>query len=202
VCYYISICIIGTCFAWYLSKPLDFECVIAIDDHHGRLYKKAINTMFTQEIKRWLSKLFRWWPWKKTPERVYAQAQSSLNKGAAQESIFRSTADGVAPHSAIAPHIAGQSETSQTSLSTIDEWPERVVQTSLPSIEELDPPQLPMDPASTAVDSAPQLAKPVFFAGPPTPEQKLAFLQYLVKRGIVNEGFAEEHLPEQYKKYL
>jgi hypothetical protein len=198
VCYYISICIIGTCSVWYLSKPLDFECVIAMDDYHGRPYKKAINTMFTQEIKRWLSKLYRWWPWKKAPERVYAQAQSPLNKGAAQD-IFRLTADGVAPHSAIAPHIAGQSETSQTSLSTIDEWPERVVQASSPSIEELDPPQLLMDPASPAVDNAPQLAKPVFVAGPPTPEQKLAFLQYLVKRGIVNEGFAEEHLPEQYK---
>ncbi len=172
-----------------------------MDDHRGRPDKKAINTMLTQEIKRWLSKLFRWWPWKKAPERAYAQAQSSLNKGAAQD-IFRSTADGVTTHSAIAPHIAGQSETSQTSLSTIDEWPERVVQASSPFIEELDSPQLPMDPASPAVDSAPQLAKPVFFAGPPSPEQKLAFLQYLVKRGIVNEGFAEEQLPEQYKKYL
>ncbi len=31
MCYYISIIFIGTYFTWYLSEPLDFECVIAMD---------------------------------------------------------------------------------------------------------------------------------------------------------------------------
>jgi hypothetical protein len=34
---------------------------------------------------------------------------------------------------------------------------------------------------------------------PPTAAQKLEFLRYLVKRGIVNEGFAAGQVPEQYK---
>lgn len=31
-------------------------------------------------------------------------------------------------------------------------------------------------------------------------EQQLAFLQYLVSRGLVNEGFEEGKIPEQYRK--
>jgi hypothetical protein len=34
----------------------------------------------------------------------------------------------------------------------------------------------------------------------PTPEQQLEFLHYLVKRGIVNEGFEEGKIPEQYRR--
>lgn len=33
----------------------------------------------------------------------------------------------------------------------------------------------------------------------PTPQQQLDFLNYLVKRGLVNEGFAEDRVPEQYR---
>ena len=171
--------------------------------------------MLTQGIKRWLTKLFGWWPWKKQHERRYAQATNLLNKGAAQESIFRSTNDGAPPHSGVAPLIVGQGETSQTSLSTIDEWPERVVQSSPPSqlpspspaIDKADLPQPPtlqppqsIDSSVSAVESGSANAELEFDAPPPTPEQKLDFLHYLVKRGIVNEGFAEGQVPEQYKK--
>jgi hypothetical protein len=34
----------------------------------------------------------------------------------------------------------------------------------------------------------------------PTSEQHLEFLHYLVKRGIVNEGFEEGKIPDQYRK--
>jgi len=166
--------------------------------------------MLTQKIKRWLSKLFGWWPWKKTHEREYAQATNLLNKGVVQESIFRPTGDGVTPHSGIAPHIVGQGETSQTSLSTIDEWPERVVQATPPSIEKVDPPQPPtLLPTTPPIDSSPMAedtsenATPLFLEGPPpspAPDPELEFLLYLVKRGIVNEGFVEGQVPEQYKK--
>jgi len=33
-----------------------------------------------------------------------------------------------------------------------------------------------------------------------TPEQKLAFLRYLVQKGQVNEGFEKGQTPEQYRK--
>jgi hypothetical protein len=34
----------------------------------------------------------------------------------------------------------------------------------------------------------------------PIPEQQLAFLQYLVSRGLINEGFEEGEVPEQYRQ--
>src|SRR6266700_1359840 len=36
---------------------------------------------------------------------------------------------------------------------------------------------------------------------PHTPEQKLEFLPYHVRHGIVNEGFTEGHVPDTYNKY-
>jgi hypothetical protein len=129
-----------------------------------------------------------------------------------QESIFWLTGDSVTPHSGGAPLIIGQGETSQTSLSTIDEWPERIVQASPPSIEKVDqsqPPALlptaPSDSSPMIVESTSENVESLFIESPhlpPTPEKKLEFLQYLVKRGIVNEGFAGDQIPEQYKKYI
>jgi len=46
---------------------------------------------------------------------------------------------------------------------------------------------------------APSLLAPIPGRAP-TPEQQLEFLHYLVKRGIVNEGFEEGKIPEQYRK--
>jgi hypothetical protein len=34
----------------------------------------------------------------------------------------------------------------------------------------------------------------------PTPEQQMAFLQYLIHRGLINEGFEDGKIPEQYRK--
>jgi hypothetical protein len=69
------------------------------------------------------------------------------------------------------------------------------------------PTQLPMTPpaenAKTAINNFPEASLPaVQPLTPPAPnrEQKLEFLHYLVKRGIVNEGFAEGQVPEQYRK--
>jgi len=174
--------------------------------------------MLTQGIRRWLSKLFGRWPWKKTTEQEQARLERSLNKGVAQESMLWSASDGATPHSGVGPLFLGQNESSQTSLSTIDEWPERVVQSSPPSqlpspspaIDKADLPQPPtlqppqsIDSSVSAVEGDSANAELVFDsppAPPPTPEQKLDFLHYLVKRGIVNEGFAEGRVPEQYKK--
>jgi hypothetical protein len=35
---------------------------------------------------------------------------------------------------------------------------------------------------------------------PPIPEQQMAFLQYLVRHGLINEGFEEGSVPEQYRQ--
>src|SRR5437588_5465317 len=117
--------------------------------------------MITQAIKRWLNKLFGWLSWRKPPETEYTRVGSSLNKGVTQESAAWPTSDGAAPQSGVAPLILGQGE---TSCSTIDEWPESVIQASPPPTanEELPPgpstpTQLPMTPpaenAKTAISS-------------------------------------------------
>ncbi len=171
--------------------------------------------MLTQGIRRWLSNLFGWWPWKRSSEREYARVESRLNKSVAQEPMSWSTSDGVTPHPGAAPLIVGQGETSQTSLSTIDEWPERVVQSSSPSsmpppvpeFEKVDlsqsppllPAPLPIDAAGSSIESIAGNAETVFDT-PLTPERKLEFLHYLVRHGIVNEGFPEGQIPEQYKQ--
>jgi hypothetical protein len=166
--------------------------------------------MITQAIKRWLNKLFGWLSWRKPPETEHARVGSSLNKGVTQESAAWPTSDGAAPQSGVAPLVLGQGE---TSCSTIDEWPESVIQPPPPTANEELPPapstptQLPMTPpaenAKTAINNFPEASLPaVQPLTPPAPtgEQKLEFLHYLVKRGIVNEGFAEGQVPEQYRK--
>jgi hypothetical protein len=170
--------------------------------------------MFTQAIKRWLNTLFGWWPWKKTSEHAYAHAESPLNKGINQEPASRPSIDGVASQGGTDPNklasrIVGQGE---TSCSTIEEWPERVIQTPPPPpLEKTELPTTAVPPVETppaAIDTTHSVqgeaehpsTPPSTPIPAPTPEQKLEFLKYLVKRGIVNEGFAKGQVPEQYRQ--
>ena len=81
----------------------------------------------------------------------------------------------------------------ESSRPTTEERPEYVVSTHPPLTDE---PLLALHPP------AKEKNRPILEASAPspTPEQKLEFLQYLVKRGIINEGFGEGQLPRQYKK--
>ena len=167
--------------------------------------------MITQAIKRWLNKLFGWLSWRNPPETEYTRVVSSLNKGITQESAGRPTGDEVPPQTGVAPLILGQGE---TSCSTIDEWPERAIQPPPPATANEEPPPAPSTPAQqpmtppaenpkTAITHSPEASPPAVPPPPlpaPTSEQKLEFLHYLVKHGIVNEGFAEGQVPEQYRK--
>ena len=148
--------------------------------------------MITQAIKQWLHKLFAWWPWQSSTKTEYLHTAGSLNKGAAQEMTARSTIDGVAPR-----------------RSTIEEWPERIVQPSPPLLEERAEttfPSLPPPPTEkvkevrTGEASASSISSTDEINRVPTGERQLEFLRYLVKRGILNEGFAEGTVPDQYRK--
>src|SRR5947209_5593139 len=109
--------------------------------------------MVTQAIKNWLRKLFAWWPWKQSTEIEHAHAASPLNKGTTQGTVSRSTIDGVA--SQPQPGIAQR-------LSTIEEWPERVVKPLSPPPQPLLPPPLPPPDASELPEtSLPPLTSPV-----------------------------------------
>jgi hypothetical protein len=158
--------------------------------------------MITQAIKNWLRKMFAWWPWKQSSHITYFHAVGSLNKGLSQETASRSTIDGVAPQAGITPR-----------LSTIEEWPERVVQPQpqfpnasehaerplLPPPPALPPTEQPEDKQMPERESTAATKEPAHDV-PSTPERQLEFLEYLVRRGIVNEGFEEGKEPEQYRK--
>src|SRR5258708_31402225 len=89
--------------------------------------------MLTQTIKNWLHKMFAWWPWKQSTQVEYSPVANPLNNGTTQESVPKSTIDGVTHQAGIAPR-----------LSSTEEWPERVVQTDPPTaIGFTDPPLLP-----------------------------------------------------------
>jgi len=135
----------------------------------------------TQAITNWLHKMFAWWPWKQSTQFEYSPY--AINKGTTQESLSKSMTDGIAPQTGIVPR-----------LSTIQEWPERVVQTDVTAKNELpETPSLgssgdgePMKKSATPKDET-----PAGMQTSPSTQQRLEFLQYLIKRGIVNEGVEE-----------
>jgi len=128
----------------------------------------------TQTIKNWLHKMFAWWPWKQTTQIEYSHVANPLNKGTTQETASRSMIDGIAPQTGIV-----------SSPSTVEDRPERIAQSDFTAAGELA--------------EAPSLSSKTSGDGPiaaahtsPSPQQRLEFLQYLIQRGIVNEGFNEE----------
>jgi hypothetical protein len=172
--------------------------------------------MITQAIKRWLHKMFAWWPWKTVPETDFAPVTTPIHRGVTQN--FRdtnnnmipwSTTGGITPPSGVTPLIFGQGETTR---STIGEWPERIAQPS-PFANEKSELSSPLPPANPPVEQTINSgnsstsntsieAKAISSDVPPTPtaEQQLEFLAYLVRRGLVNEGFPEGQVPEQYRE--
>jgi hypothetical protein len=137
----------------------------------------------TQAITNWLHKMFAWWPWKKSTQIEYAPYSSSINTGSAQETLSKSINDGIVSQTGIAPR-----------LSTIQEWPERVVQTDVTAKNELPetlPPGSSGDEEPIKKSTMPVDETPTGVQTSPSTQQRLEFLQYLIKRGIVNEGSEE-----------
>ena len=133
----------------------------------------------TQAISNWLHKMFAWWPWKQSTQIEYSAYANSINKGTTQDTLSKSMTDGIAPQTGIVPR-----------LSTIQEWPERVVKTDAMTKNELpETPSLGALEGETTKKSA--MPADEASAGQQislSTQQRLEFLQYLVKRGIVNEG--------------
>ena len=140
----------------------------------------------TQTIKNWLHKMFAWWPWKQSTQFEFSNAANPLNKGIIQDSLSRSSIDGIAPQAGMTPR-----------LSTIEEWPERVVQSDLP-VEKSFTETPSVSPAPSGdieiMNLSPTRADGIRVEAQtsPSPEQRLEFLRYLIKRGIVNEGTEQE----------
>ncbi len=157
--------------------------------------------MVTQAIKRWLQSLFAWWPWKRSPETDYAHPISAVSKGAASESILRTTVDGSVSQpgaTSVAVEHADGTAPPETSRSTPNERPGSFV----PPIASEDKPTTPsLTPANA--DKAASPGSPIEHKEIPAPtfEQQLAYLRYLVRQGVINEGFEQGKEPEQYKHY-
>ena len=135
--------------------------------------------MITQSFKRWLHKMFAWWPWRQAQPMEYKHASGPLSKGTA-EGVSLSTVDGTAPQTSITPR-----------LSTIEERPERILQTPFPAASDLPVPPPVTTPADMPGEPIKEDISPAVLSAP-TPEQRLEFMRYLVKRGIVNEGFEKK----------
>lgn len=140
----------------------------------------------TQTIKNWLHKMFSWWPWKQPTQFEYSKAANPLNTGKIQDTLSRSTIDGIVPQAGIIPR-----------LSTIEEWPERVVQSDFPGTNEFaETSSILSAPSgdSDSITTSPAPADESFLEAQisPSPQQRLEFLRYLIKRGIVNEGTERE----------
>jgi hypothetical protein len=121
----------------------------------------------TQAITNWLHKMFAWRPWKQSTQIEYSPYDKSINKGTNQEAVSKSINEVIMPQTGISPR-----------LSTIQELPERVVQTDVTAKKES--PETPADETPAGMQTS------------PSTQQRLEFLQYLIKRGIVNEGLEED----------
>lgn len=129
--------------------------------------------MITQTFKRWLHKLFAWWPWHGAAETSYAQPSANLNTGVTQDTQTWPRVDGAAP---LPSSIA------------VDHNPDAQIMLPTPGNELQGPIDIP--------DGGASVAKGML----PTAEQRMEFLRYLMKHGMLNEGFEEGQIPEQYRR--
>jgi hypothetical protein len=134
--------------------------------------------MITQAIKHWLRSMFAWWPWKHTTPVAYSQTSGQLGVGTTPDGISLSAVEGTTPQANITPR-----------LSTIEERPERTIPAPNDMAETPLPPSL-RSPVDISTEPGKDDASPAV-PSTPTPQQRLEFLRYLVKRGIVNEGSEE-----------
>lgn len=156
--------------------------------------------MISKAIKRWLHKMFAWWPWRQSPAKEYAHAVHPLQAGTTiQEAASWPTGEGIVPQA---------DPPTPPRRSSFEQWPESPPQSPFP------PPLTPTPTNISGQADKPPLFLPAPQAGlstrtkddedtapaSPNPQRQLEFLQYLVQRGLVNEGFSEEQIPDQYKR--
>jgi hypothetical protein len=164
------------------------------------------NDMITQAIKRWWRKLFAWWPWRDAYHNGYSQTVANVNQGTTQESLWRTTMDdGPLPQPGITSVVIEQERddlSKDAGRSIIDERPNHLVQHSPPGMEEHTDSSPPLSAKKASEETKSPTTHDAAAAPAPTFEQQMAFLRYLVKRGIINEGFSEGQVPKQYKRKL
>lgn len=134
--------------------------------------------MITQRIRHWLGRMLAWWPWRQPSPAEYRHDSGTLSAVSPAEGISHSALEGTTPQaSASGPTGTTSSPSSTFRLSTIEEHPTYTAQTPSHTNEDPAAPHPPSNPAGQQA---------------PTPQQRLEFLRYLVRQGIVNEGKEEK----------
>jgi hypothetical protein len=158
--------------------------------------------MITQTIKHWLSTLFAWWPWKRTATAAYAPTNRLGTMGMPQERLSLTSGEGSLTQTARSV-VVEQSDDNAMPEATLPLRPLSVEHidtvTPSPTLREVSSPsRLPQDEQTREN----LIVSDTQFGSETTPafEQQLAFLSYLVSHGLVNEGFEEGEVPEQYRK--
>lgn len=161
--------------------------------------------MITQTIKHWLCHLFAWWPWKRTTATAYGPPIRNEAISILQEHPW--TDEGSLPQTDASFVVVEQGND--------DAMPEATSPFRPPSIEHVDIiTQSPTLRDVSSLSRLPQdektlenltLSNAQFGSASettltPISEQHLAFLSYLVSHGLINEGFEEGDVPEQYRK--
>ena len=135
--------------------------------------------MITQRFRHWLSRVFAWWPWRQSSPVDYRHDSGALSAVTPSEGVSLSTQGATTQ----------QGPASATPyFSTLEERPAFTTRTPSPASNDPATPQLPPSNPTTDISlAANSQANPA-----PTPQQRLEFLRYLVRQGIVNEGEEEK----------
>ncbi len=158
--------------------------------------------MITQKLKRWLSHLFAWWPWKHASPHTYSQSPDISNSNAIQEAAWLSTIDGPESHPGIISIVIDDfileadsfdnEEATDLNLTTLPLppiiWNEDALPLagSLPDDTRHDPVTSNSEkflPGNTQKQDATQ-SDPTFS---PVEQRRLAFLRYMLQQGTLNE---------------
>ncbi|WP_201364302.1 hypothetical protein [Dictyobacter formicarum] len=157
--------------------------------------------MIMQTFRRWLNKLFGWWPWKNSTTIDQVQPASSAGWSTFPETTWRSS---------INKTESATPQTGNTSIAieqgTDNTHPDvQSIRHDLPADTSIQAPS-PTTNNSDFLAPLPILSnkKPDDTTKLPTrdstdTESHLLFLRYLVQNGIVNEGFKEGQIPKQYR---
>ena len=159
--------------------------------------------MITQTIKHWLSTLFAWWPWKRTATNAYAPASRVGAMGIPPEHPSSISGEGSLPQTGARSVVVEQSDNNAMPEATLPLRPLSVehidMVTQSPTLREVSsPPRLPQDEQTRENSTLSEAQSGSEMT--PALEQQLAFLSYLVSHGLINEGFEEGEVPEQYRK--
>ncbi|WP_126596120.1 hypothetical protein [Dictyobacter aurantiacus] len=145
-----------------------------------------------QTFKRWLNRLFSWWPWRSTATVNRVQASDSRAWSAVPEAAWYTSINGAE---------AVNSQSNNTTIAIEHDL-------NAPSIEH----PMAADAGIPSPDESNFFGQPSILSAQQSvvaseqpaqdstdAENHLLFLRYLIQHGILNEGFKEGQVPKQYR---